>query len=201
MSTETTPQPPEPVNLWQVYANTAAVARVPVYAYGEIVRARPATYCIAFERTVREGRQDVDMVVTAPGDWLVTSDQETRIASRDEIKQFRQLPDGMYMRVRYLIKAFQNPLGVPVVTTGQAGEEITGSRDCMFVMKVPGSRREPSSYAGFIEPAQFHATCRPYDEVYGRPFDQRTFIKRIAHRMQQVRGLRWLAGKALSNTS
>lgn len=200
MSAETTPQPPEFVNLWQVYANTAAAAQVPVYACGEIVSARPSTYCIAFERTVRDGKMDLDMVVTAPGDWLVTAGQEVHVASRDEFKQYRQLSDGSYMRVHYLIKAFQNPLGVPVVTNSQAGEEINGSKDCMFAIKLSGSRREPSDYAGFIEPDQFQAACRRYDEVYGHPYDQRTLMRRVAYRMQRTRGLRWLAGRALSDT-
>ena len=199
MSNETTSQPPESVNLWQVYAETATATQVPVYACGEVVRARPATYCIAFERTVRDGKQDLNMVATAPGDWLVTSGPETHVASRDEFKQFRPLPDGSYMRVHYLIKAFQNPLGVPVISTGQAGEEIAGSRDCMFAIQIPEHSQEPSGYAGFIEPDLFQAACRPYEEVYGRPFDQRTFMKRVAHRMRQTRGLRWLANRALSD--
>lgn len=200
MSNETTPQPPEFVDLWQVYAERATAAQVPVYACGEVVQARPATYCIAFERTVRDGKQELNVVVTAPGDWLVTAGPEMRVASQDEFKQFRQLPDGTYMRVHYLIRAFQNPLGVPVVSTGQAGEEIAGSRDCMFAIKIPEHNREPSDYAGFIEPDLFQAACRPYDEVYGRPFDQRTFMKRVAHRMRSTRGLRWLADRAFSNT-
>lgn len=201
MSAETpSPPPPEFVNLWQVYADTEAVARVPVYACGEIVQARPATYCIAFERTARDGKQDINVVATHSGDWLVTSGQEMRVASRDEFKQYRQLPDGSYMRVHYLVKAFQNPLGVPVTATGQSGEAIAGSQDCMFAVEISDNRREQSNRAGFIEPAQFQAACRPYDVVYDHPFDQRTFKQRVVHRMRKTRGLRWLANRALSNT-
>lgn len=195
MSKETSPIP-QRLELQQVdIAETFMHA--PVYAYGEIVRARPADFCVAFVRTVHGDCVESDLVLTGPKDWLVVSGRNLSVATEEEFRQYRLLPDGRYMKVHYLLRAFQNPLGVPVMIRNQASQDVSGTADCMFAMRMPNDARGTLSFNGFIEPDQFEATCRPYQDVFGRPFGQRNARERLATRVRAVRGLRWLSERIL----
>lgn len=197
MSAETPPPAPQHIDLQQMYT-VEVFRRAPVYVFGEIVQAHPADWlCIAFERTVHDGRVETGFIATRPGDQQIISGQEIRVVPREEFKGYYQLPDGRYMIARHLVRAVQNPFGVPVTTVRDMGEEMTGGPDCMIAVKTPADPREPLRQIAFIEPDQFETICRPYEEVFGRPFGQRPVREWIAIHARTVRGLRWLADRIL----